>query len=288
MVFPFFYRYKNYLLFVLYILISISFIISRSDKINVNVKAAVNNSILPLQKLVYNTSESTKNFWNSIEEVKKLKREITTVREQLERLKEASIEIEELKKENDRLRYFLENKKKLDYNSVYAEIIGRDPSNYYSTFFINKGKSDGIIINMPVVSYQGNQKGVVGKIVEVSSHYAKVLPITGIGSYIGAMLYDTRDAGILKGLGKDVEYINLEYISKNAIVNFGDIVITSGQDGVFPQGINIGRVVGVEKVKYGLFYKEIRVKPIIDFSSLEVVYVLLKNPDTHIIQYYKE
>jgi len=276
MVFPFFYRYKNYLLFVLYILISISFIISRSDKINVNVKAAVNNSILPLQKLVYNTSESTKNFWNSIEEVKKLKREITTVREQLERLKEASIEIEELKKENDRLRYFLENKKKLDYNSVYAEIIGRDPSNYYSTFFINKGKSDGIIINMPVVSYQGNQKGVVGKIVEVSSHYAKVLPITGIGSYIGAMLYDTRDTGILKGLGKDVEYINLEYISKNAIVNFGDIVITSGQDGVFPQGINIGRVVGVEKVKYGLFYKEIRVKPIIDFSSLEVVIRIIK------------
>jgi len=262
--------------------------IAKSDKVNINIKSAAITIISPLQKVVNDISNASENFWNSIEELKKVKKELIRTREELERLKEASIEIEELKKENERLRYILENQKKINFKTVYAEIIARDPSNYYSSFMINKGKNYGIEINMPVITYQGNQKGVVGKIIEVAPNSSKVLPITGVGSFIGAMLMDLRYAGIIKGVGKTADYLVLEYINKEAPINFGDLVVTSGQGGIFPKGLKIGRIIGFKKVKYGMFYKEIKVKPIIDFSQLEDVYVILKSPDEKIIDFFRE
>lgn len=269
-------------------LVSISFMIARSEKVNVNIKSVAIMFIAPFQHLVNNISKTTENFWNSIDELKKVKKELIQTREELEKLKEASIEIEELKKENERLRYVLENQRKIDYQTVYAEIIGRDPSNYYSAFIINKGKKHGLKIDMPVIAYQGNQKGVVGKIIEVSHNFSKVLPITGVGSFIGAMLMNSRHTGIIKGMGKTADYLLLEYVNKEAPLDFGELVITSGQGGIFPKGLKIGKIVGFKKVKYGVFYKEINVKPIIDFSRLEDVYVILKEADAEIIDFFKE
>ncbi|MBN1897789.1 MAG: rod shape-determining protein MreC [Spirochaetes bacterium] len=275
----FLYQYRQYLVLGVYVLISVAFMIAKSDRVNVNLKSAAISLISPLQKVVNNVSEASENFWNSIEELKKVKKELVRSREELEKLKGANIEIEELKKENERLKFTLENQKKIEFQTAYAEIIAKDPSNYYSSFIINKGKSQGIKINMPVIAYQGNQKGLVGKIIEVSAGSSKVLPVTGVGSFVGAMMADLRYTGIIKGMGKTSDHVVLEYINKDATINFGDLVVTSGQGGIFPKGIKIGIVLGFQKVKYGLFYKDIKVKPIIDFSQLEDVYVIFKQSE---------
>lgn len=288
MLIPTLHQQRKYLLLGFYILISITFIISKSPKININIKSVALALISPVQILINNFSKAYKNFWNSIEETRILKQELIQTREELEKLKGISVEIEEIRKENAHLRSVLENLKELKFNAVYAEIIARDPSNYYSTFVVNKGKNAGIKINMPVIAYQGKDKALVGKVIEVSKYYSKILPITGVGSFVGAMFMESRYIGVIKGMGKTADYLLLEYISRDAPVNYGDLIVTSGQGGLFPKGINIGKVVGFTKTKYGPFYKEIRVKPLIDFSKLEDVYILLQKEADEIIMFYKE
>ncbi len=281
----FFYENKSYILLVVYMLVSLSFIIVKSPKANKTVKTVVNKINYPVQVTVDYFSKSVNGFWESINELNKIKRELVITKQQLEKLKTASIEINELKRENARLRFLLENKKKISYPTVYAEIIARDPSNYYYSFTINAGKNVGIKVNMPVITYQNGKKGIVGKTIEVYSETSKVLPLIGVGSYIGAMLSALRYTGVIKGIGARGDFLLLDYISRDAILNFGDEVITSGQGGIFPKGLLIGKVVGFKKVNYGLFYKKIKVKPIIDFSELEDVYVILKSPDSQIIKF---
>ncbi len=275
----FFYHNRKYLLLGVYLLFSTAFMISRSEKVNINVKSFINTLISPFHFIINSATKTVNNFWFSIKELNKIKRELVITKNQLGKLQDASIEIAELERENKHLRSILDIKTRLEYDTVYAEIIARDPSNYYSVFVINKGSTHGIERNMPVVTYQHGIKGIVGKILETSKISSKVLPIIGIGSYIGAMLFALRNTGLIRGLGPSEDFLQLDYINKSAILNLGDLVVTSGQGGIYPKGLKIGKIVGFKKVKYGIFYKNITVKPIINLSMLEDVYVILKSPD---------
>ena len=275
----FFYHNRKYLLLGVYLLFSTAFMISRSEKVNINVKSFINTLISPFHFIINSATKTVNNFWFSIKELNKIKRELVITKNQLGKLQDASIEIAELERENKHLRSILDIKTRLEYDTVYAEIIARDPSNYYSVFVINKGSTHGIERNMPVVTYQHGIKGIVGKILETSKISSKVLPIIGIGSYIGAMLFALRNTGLIRGLGPSEDFLQLDYINKSAILNLGDLVVTSGQGGIYPKGLKIGKIVGFKKVKYGIFNKNITVKPIINLSMLEDVYVILKSPD---------
>ncbi len=281
----FFYHNRKYLLLGVYLLFSTAFMISRSENVNINVKSSINNLIAPFHFIINSATKTIDNFWISIEELNKIKKELIITRNQLEKLKGTSIEIAELERENKHLRSILDIKTRIEYNTVYAEIIARDPSNYYSVFVINKGSLHGIKRNMPVVTYQHGTKGVVGKILESSRKSCKVLPITGIGNYVGAMLFTLRYTGLTQGLGSSEDYLLFDYVDKNAIINFGDLVVTSGQGGIYPKGLKIGKIVGFKKTKYGIFYRNTKIKPIINFSMLEDVYVILKTPDLKFLNY---
>ncbi|MBU1078711.1 MAG: rod shape-determining protein MreC, partial [Spirochaetes bacterium] len=213
----FFYHNRKYLLLGLYLLLSISFMISKSDKINLNIKSYINTVISPFRIVIDSLTKTVDNFWISIAELNILKKELTITKHQLEKLKGASIEIHELKRENAHLRTTLDIKTKIEYTTVYAEIIARDPSNYSSVFIINKGKQHGIKRNMPVVTYQHGIEGVVGKVIEVSKASSKILPITEIGSYIGSMLSALRYTGLIRGQGRVEEYLLFDYIDKEAV-----------------------------------------------------------------------
>ena len=284
----FFYHNRKYLMLGLYLLISISFMISKSDKVNLNIKSYINTFISPLQVVINSLTKTVDNFWISIAELNYLRKELTITKHKLGKLKGDSIEISELKKENIHLRSILDIKTRIEYKTVYAEIIARDPSNYSSIFIINKGTQHGIKRNMPVVTYQQGIEGLAGKIIETSKQSSKILPITGIGSYVGSMLSELRHTGLIRGQGRVEEYLIFDYVDKEAILNFGDLVITSGQGGIFPKGLMIGKIIGFTKVKYGIFYKSIKVKPIINFSMLEDVYVILKSPDLEIINFIQD
>jgi len=189
-----------------------------------------------------------------------LKRTVSALREENNRLKEALWTEERLKKLSH-----LQSQ----YSSVslVAQIFARDPSSWFKTVLVNKGEKDGAAKDMAVVT----SEGVVGRVIEVSLHTAKVLLITDPNSAMDVIVQRSRTQGIMEG--KVEEVCVLKYVQKNEDVQVGDKVITSGLGGIFPKGLMTGTVTKVERKRPGIF-QYIEVTPSVDFSRLEEVLIL--------------
>jgi rod shape-determining protein MreC len=177
--------------------------------------------------------------------------------------------------ENERLKGLLDLKESSNYEVVAARVIARDPSMWFDTVTINRGRSSGISLNMPVVT----SGGIVGRIVATSPWTAQVMLITDEKAAAGAVvgqLSQSNALGSVKGLGES-GLVEMNYVSGMEEVKVGDYVTTTGQDGIYPPGLNVGEVV---KVKSGSATTPhvIHVKPSARLDTLEEVAVLLYHP----------
>lgn len=149
---------------------------------------------------------------------------------------------------------------------IAAQVIGgsADPSSH--TLFINRGERSGIRRNQAVIT----PNGIVGKIVEVSPAAAQVLLINDRDSGVGALFADTRTQGIIKGNG-DPEPV-MAYVENDEKVHPGEVILTSGEDRIFPKGLLIGTVLSC---KPGNPFQVIQVQTAAHLDRLEDVFVLL-------------
>lgn len=136
---------------------------------------------------------------------------------------------------------------------------------------INRGSSDGLRVGMPVVG----PLGLLGQTVQVSPGSSRVRLITDQGSGVAAMVQRNRAEGIVKGSvdGR----LSLQFVSVDATLNAGDVVITSGMGGVFPKGLVVGEIAEPSVAAAGLM-RSVRVLPAGDPAALEEVLVLLDAP----------
>jgi rod shape-determining protein MreC len=150
---------------------------------------------------------------------------------------------------------------------LVSKVIGRDTSPFLHYLILDQGSDAGVRRGMPVV----NEKGLVGRITEVSATASKLQLITDPDSIINARIQESRSEGILVGLPTgDLELV---YLSQDIQVNVGEIVVTSGLGGGFPPEILIGRVVRVHRRDYELYQTAI-IEPRSDFSRLEMVLII--------------
>jgi len=182
-------------------------------------------------------------------------------------LKRENSRYRELLATHERLRSLLQFKKVIDRPVVAAQVIGLDPTGWFRSILIDKGQDDGIRSDMPVV----NASGVVGRIVSVSSSYAKVLLIIDQNSAVDCLTQRSRDRAMVKGTSGQV--CKMDYMAKSSDAVVGDLVITSGLGGIFPKGLPVGKVSSVKEGDDKLF-KDIDVMPFVDFSKLEEVLVI--------------
>jgi hypothetical protein len=117
--------------------------------------------------------------------------------------------------------------------------------------------------------------GVVGRIASVSPHASRVLLISDHNSGVDALVQRTRARGILEGTLSGMA--SLKYVKPSEGLEVGDLVVTSGLDGIFPKGLRLGRVVGVTRRESGLFQLA-EVVPFVDFSKLEEALILTTGP----------
>ncbi len=204
------------------------------------------NSLTDISRLFYFDKEKTG-----------LKRKILILERDLVELREASLE-------NKRLLGLLALKTATQRQSVAAIVIGRDPNNWASVVFIDKGKNNGIVKDMAVVSSQG----LVGRVREVGKTLSKVLLINDVNSKVAGLIQRSREQGLL--IGTPEGRCKLIYLSLEADVKPGDAVITSGSGSIYPKGMLIGEVVAIAKEK-GRLYKYAIVKPYVELSKLEEV-----------------
>lgn len=148
-----------------------------------------------------------------------------------------------------------------------ADIIGHDPSPFLRFLILDKGTTDGIVRDMPVVA----DNGLVGIITEVTPTASKVLLITDPRMAVNVRLQTSRAEGVVAGA--ETGDLRLQYVSLDAEVNPGDLVLTSGLGGTFPQDLLVGTVASVRKRSFDVF-QEADVQTFVDFTRLEIVLII--------------
>ncbi|MDR2467893.1 MAG: rod shape-determining protein MreC [Spirochaetaceae bacterium] len=212
---------------------------------------------------------------NSIGELTALREKYKELVDRMTRYEELERSAAEIQQENYRLREQLGFSQVLQFKYTPAEIIGRDPDNLFQTLVVNKGAAHGIKKDMPVIAYQNGVEALVGKIVQAAQYESLVLPLYDEHCFVAARFSQSRYEGISSGKGNLNQPLLMQSIDKRARDSMlrGDVVVTSGMGGVYPAGINIGRVNMVLFHEYETSL-EVELEPTIDFSRLEYVFIL--------------
>ena len=265
----------NILVFVTLVLVSVLLLMLSSRDFIFNVKNAGLSIFSGIRGGLYEVSSFVSRTVLSVKELANLRREHADLLRQLDRYQELERSNAEIYQENNRLKEQLEFSRMLRYRRIPAQISGRDPDNLYSAVVINKGSYSGVSKDMAVVAWQNGTQALVGKVIQTGVLESLVMPVFDINSNVSSRFSVSRFEGIIEGQGSAETPLLMRYVPKRARdeINTGDIVITSGMGGIFPAGINIGRVGAVNNLEYETTL-EVEVNPMIDFSRLEYVFVI--------------
>ena len=224
-----------------------------------------------LEKSVFYVHSFFKNTASSIVELSSLKEKYAELAEKLNKYEILETSTLEIQKENKELRELLDFSQNIRTHNIVAEIIALDPHNLYYGIVINKGLKQGVRKNMPVIAFQNGNMALVGKSSSV------VLPLYDDRCYIAAKMEGAKHRGIVGGQGSDSSPLVMRYVKKRVKdeIKIGDKVLTSGLDdsSSFPKNIPIGYISKIKIHDYETSL-ELSVEPIINFSTLEYVFVL--------------
>jgi rod shape-determining protein MreC len=193
-------------------------------------------------------------------------RENRRLHDEVDRLRLESQLTNELLQENNRLRAALGFEKQNPPRSVPAEIIARESSPVSTTFTLNRGSSSGVERDLPVIT----PDGVVGRVQAVLPGTSKVMLITDPGNTIAVRVQRNREEGLLEG---KIDRCALKYVSFYVDVQVGDLLISSGLDGIYPKGLPVAVVTAVRKSEANSF-QTVYAEPAVKFSRLDEVLVL--------------
>ena len=177
--------------------------------------------------------------------------------------------------ENARLEALLKFQQDARFATVAARVISRDPSGWFNSVIVNRGSSAGVGVNMPVVT----PDGVVGRVVAVSPVTAQVMLITDDRAAAGAVvgqLGASNALGVVRGVGTQ-GLLEMRYVSGLETVKEGDYVVTTGQDGVYPPGLNVGAVLELRPGTATTAH-QITINPGARLDSLQEVLILQYQP----------
>jgi rod shape-determining protein MreC len=192
--------------------------------------------------------------------------QVAVLRAEVEALTAETARLDEVELENQRLRTLVDFREHLRGEALTARIIGRDATGLSRTLTVDRGEQDGIARGAAVLA----PAGVVGQVFMVSPHAARVLLVTDHNSGIDGLVQRTRARGIIEGTIDGG--CGLKFVKRTEDIQVGDLVVTSGIDGIFPKGLPIGKVAAVDTRGKGLFqYAE--VAPRVDPARLEEVLV---------------
>lgn len=228
-----------------------------------------------VQSPVTTVTAGVSNYFASISNLRTAQDENDLLKQRIQELEVEVKGSEDLVAENERLRGLLDLKEKSKYKVVNARIIGRDPSIWFDSSIVNRGSMDGVKLNMPVVT----NGGLVGRVTAVGPLTAQVDLITrdksGVGGVVGE-ISGSNALGVISGTSKQ-NVVEMRYVAGSVDVQVGQIVYTSGQDGIYPAGLKIGEIVEVVTGSATTPHK-IFVKPSSGIDSMQEVAILLYEP----------
>ena len=267
-------RFAEFLLVILVVVSSLMLAFSSGGFV-LDFKRIGFSIVSSLDKGVHFVVDGVKDTVNAVGELHKLKKDYNDLVIKLEDYENMQHANADITKENARLREQLGFSLSLEEKNIPAQIISRDFDNAYSYITIDKGNVNGIKKNMPVIAIQNGNRGLVGKVVQVGTFTSQVMPVYNINFIVSARVQNTRDLGLANGLGSQDQPLILQHIKKRVLddLQYGDVIVTSGENGNYMRDIPIGTISKISIVDYNSSLN-IELDPILDFSRLETVIVV--------------
>ena len=239
-------------------------------------ESVVFGTFAEVQRAATSVVSGAQDTWQNYFALQQIRRENEALSQEVAQLRITLQQERALAQQSRTLQQVLELKDAAEVRTTAAAVIGSAPDPQFRTITISKGTQDGLQRDMAVVA----PSGVVGRILMPSARASKVQLLIDRNAGAGVMIERSRAMGVISGSGMDelslqAGLVGLDYVPSTADVKVGDRVITSGVDGIYPKGFVVGEIQSVER-EAGEY--RIKVRPAVDFASLETVLVVLDAP----------
>jgi rod shape-determining protein MreC len=229
----------------------------------------------PVQKIFYNIGRIFSNSYESILEIYKVREENEQLKNRVYELTNENRILQDIVENQEYLKNEYKMRQMIEQDYEKAQIISRDPNNWFYKFTIDKGTKNGVKIDDIIVHAAEIEEdlvviGLVGKVIDVGSNWAKVITIVDINSSLSFRNIKNNSSGILNGQIDNT--INGYTFSKDDDIRVGDALVTSGLGEIYTQNLYIGRVSALQGDE-GLTIN-IEVEPVVNFEEIHSVYVL--------------
>ncbi len=226
----------------------------------------------PVQAGLARIHRSAVAAWDTYLDWKNVRAQNVRLRDEIQRLRIEALRVTETDDENRRLRRLLALQEQLPLATVAGEIIARDWGGWIRALTVNRGRGD----NIPRLTAVISPDGLIGRVVEVRTGASIVQVLTDPASIVGAHVVRTRTPGIVEGEPSGA--LRFKYMARDgAQIQVGDVLVTSGQGGIFPRGIPIGRVRSIDDRGSALFHYAV-LQPAVDFSRVDDVLLITGDP----------
>ena len=221
----------------------------------------------PIQKGLWRAGDKASDFFETIVEIKNLKKENEEIKLKLQLLTAENASLKELKNENETLRAALNLGLEKDFKLTLVQVIGKDISQ--DSLIINKGSKDGLTKDLPVIT---ELKNLVGRISEVYENFSKVMLISNKESSFDAKMSDEEIYGVVKGKGNFKIFLDL--VPQDKEIKQGDILVTSVLGGIFPNGLLVGEIREIKKSDLEPF-QQAEISPFFDIKEANHLFIVL-------------
>jgi rod shape-determining protein MreC len=264
------FRRSHYIALGLIVLVTLV-ILNLPGRTTARLKLGIGSLFLPLFGLAGSSHQVTEAAENALVSRRELARQNDALRQENQQLRLQAMQAEEIARENARLRQLVGWQHQTQWKVKLAKVVLRDPSNWWRTVQIDLGTRNGLRVNLPVLTTDG----LVGRVSWVSFDRAQVTLLGDPQCKVSARVENaTRDTGVIGASGPlATELVDLGYLSRDANLKPGQLVVTSGEGGIFPAGIPIGKIVDVQPVDYGT-RSEARVRLAAKLNALDDVWVM--------------
>lgn len=243
------------------------------------VEDAINTVAQPIQRFSVRASNSIIDFFERVFKTSDADRENEQLKVRIAQYEIMENELNNLRQENQRLKELLDYADTVEeYERVTAPVIGRSQGIWFNQFIVGAGRNQGVEEDMAVI----NGAGLVGRVTSVSANTCKVTAIIDSTSDVSVIVERTRDYGFVRGLleaGGGDDTMELYFLLMGNDLVPGDVLVTSGADGVFPRGLSVGSVLEVSRSSEDAEDRDALVSPTVDFLRLEEVVILTHGPE---------
>ncbi|PVX42796.1 rod shape-determining protein MreC [Pasteurella langaaensis DSM 22999] len=215
------------------------------------------------------------NVSENLVDTNKLQIENKVLKEQLREKNADLLLLDQLKVENQRLRLLLNSPLRTDEYKKIGEILTAETDRYRQQVVINQGKNDGAYVGQPVI----DEKGVIGQIISVGEQTSRVLLITDVTHAIPVQVLRNDVRMIASGTGRSDE-LSLDNVPRSVDIEKGDLLVTSGLGGRFPEGYPVAVVQNVSRDGSN-YFAMISAKPLASIERLRYVLLVWANEDMH-------